>query len=190
MKLGELFESSSRKTWRAWLAKNHKKKSEIWLVYPRTHTGKKRVSYNDAVEEALCYGWIDSTAKGVDKDRYAQRFSPRRPTSSLSEMNRQRVEKLIKNKKMTKAGLDAISHVYPGKKSRKLVVPNYIENALKAEEHAWTNFQKFPLGYKQIRVAYIEGQKRHGAAQHKRALNNFVKNTAKNKRIGFVKEMR
>jgi uncharacterized protein YdeI (YjbR/CyaY-like superfamily) len=104
-------------------------------------------------------------------------------------MNRQRVEKLIKNKKMTKAGLEAISHVYPGKKSKKLVVPKYIEKALKAEK-AWANFQGFPISYKQIRVAYIEGQKRHGAAQHKRALNNFVKNTAKNKRIGFVKEMR
>jgi uncharacterized protein YdeI (YjbR/CyaY-like superfamily) len=189
MDLGELFETSSRKAWRAWLARNHKRKREIWLVYPRTHTGKKRVSYNDAVEEALCYGWIDSTAKGVDKDRYAQRFSPRRRTSGLSEMNRQRVKKLIKTKKMTKAGMDAIAHVYPAKQNKKLTVPKYIEKALKAEK-AWTNFQKFPLGYKQIRVAFIEGQKRHGAAQHKRALNNFVRNTAKNKRIGFVKEMR
>ena len=68
-----------RKKWRKWLEKNFKKEKEIWLVYPKKSSGKKRIPYNDAVEEALCFGWIDSTIKSFDKDKTIQRFSPRNP---------------------------------------------------------------------------------------------------------------
>jgi uncharacterized protein YdeI (YjbR/CyaY-like superfamily) len=192
MKLGKLYESPNRKAWRSWLVKHRKTETEIWLVYNKKSTGKYRISYNDAVEEALCYGWIDSTAKRVDEKRYAQRFSPRRPTSELSEMNLQRVRKLIRQKKMTKAGIDAIAHVFnPSKTSKtKLSVAPDIVKALKTEKDAWKNFQKFPQSYKRIRIAYLEGQRKHGKEQYGRALRHFVKMTARNKRFGFVKEMR
>jgi uncharacterized protein YdeI (YjbR/CyaY-like superfamily) len=192
MKLGKLYEPPNRKAWRSWLAKHHKTEPEIWLVYNKKSTGKYRISYNDAVEEALCYGWIDSIAKRVDENRYAQRFSPRRPTSGLSEMNLQRVRKLIKQKKMTKAGIDAIARVFDPSKTRKtkLSVAPDIVRALKTEDDAWNNFQKFPLSYKRIRIAYLEGQRKHSKEQYGRALKHFVKMTAKNKRFGFVKEMR
>jgi len=78
---------SERKDWRAWLAKHHKTDKQIWLVYYRKETGKPRISYNDAVEEALCFGWIDSTVHKLDDERFAQRFSPRKKTSSLSQSN-------------------------------------------------------------------------------------------------------
>src|ERR1700730_6043551 len=108
MKLGKTLYVTRRKAWRAWLAKNHASKKEIWLIYYKKHSDQPRIPYNDAVEEALCYGWIDSIVKRGDEDRTAQRFSPRRPKSFLSETNKERVRRLIKAKKMTRVGLEKI----------------------------------------------------------------------------------
>lgn len=191
MEIGKTLYITQRKSWRAWLAKNHKTEKEVWLVYFRKETGKPRISYNDAVEEALCYGWIDGMIKCVDNESFAQRFSVRKKTSELSQMNKERIYTLIAQKKMTKAGLDAIAHVFnPAKdKPENFIISSYILESLKADKQAWTNFQKFPESYKRIRVAYIESQKRHGEEFYQKSLRHFVTMTAKNKRFGFVKEM-
>src|SRR5256885_15599625 len=112
MNVGKTYYARNRKEWRAWLARHHRTAPEIWLVYYKKDSGRPRIPYNHAVEEALCYGWIDSLVKPIDARRYAQRFSPRRPTSVLSDMNRERVRRLITPKRMTKAGLAGISHVF------------------------------------------------------------------------------
>lgn len=192
MKIGKTLYVTNRKSWRSWLAKHHQSETEIWLVYYRKETGKPRISYNDAVEEALCYGWIDSTVKAIDIERFAQRFSVRKKTSGLSQMNKERIYTLITQGKMTKAGLAAIAHVFdPAKeKSKRVAMSPDILKALKEDKQAWTNFQKFPDSYKRIRIAYIESRKRHGKAQFQKSLNHFIGMTAKNKRFGFVKEMR
>lgn len=190
MKIGKTLYVTERKAWRAWLRKNYKSEPEIWLVYYKKDSGRARISYNDAVEEALCYGWIDSTAKKIDAERYAQRFSPRRAGSGLSELNKERVKKLIARKKMTKAGLAAIAHVYSPARYRTgdfVVAPDILAE-LKKDGRAWENFRKFPASYRRIRVGYLESQRRHGPAALKRSLANFVKMTVLNKRIGFVKE--
>ena len=187
MRLGETLYITDRKKWRAWLAKHHQNKSEIWLIYYRKETGKPRIEYNEAVEEALCYGWIDSIIKSIDKEKFAQRFSPRKKGSNLSQPNIERVKKLIKQKKMTKVGLAAIAHVFDPNQTQKLIVPAYILKALKANEKTWRNFQKLPEEYKRIRIAYIESQKKHDKGQLQRALRNFVNKTAQNKRIGIYK---
>ena len=93
MNVGKTLYAKNRREWRAWLAKHHRAAPEIWLIYYKKESGKPRIPYNHAVEEALCYGWIDSILKPVDARRYAQRFSPRRSTSRLSEMNRERVRR-------------------------------------------------------------------------------------------------
>jgi len=103
---------TNRNDWRKWLAENHKKEKEVWLVYYRKETKKPRISYDDAVLEALCYGWIDSIIKKIDGETFAQRFSVRKPKSELSQMNKERIYELIKEKKMTKWGLEAISHIF------------------------------------------------------------------------------
>ena len=95
VKLGKTFYAPNRARWRAWLAQHHRTAPEIFLVYYKKHSGKPRIPYNHAVEEALCYGWIDSILKPIDDRCYAQRFSPRRATSVLSAMNRERVRRLI-----------------------------------------------------------------------------------------------
>ena len=145
MKLGKTLYIQNRKDWRTWLGKNYDKEKEIWLIYPRKSSGRSRIEYNDAVEEALCFGWIDSTVKNVDKERFAQRFSPRKPTSHLSQMNRERVRKLITQRKMTKAGLAAIARVFdPEAEEERFVVPPDILAELKANPEAWKNFQNLP----------------------------------------------
>lgn len=186
MKLGKTFYTSAPAKWRAWLKKHHKTEQEIWLVFYRKETGKPRVSYNDAVDEALCFGWIDSTVKRIDNESFAQRFSPRKPGSNLSQANKERIRKLVGLKKMTAIGLAAVAHAY--ETETRFVVPAEILESLKADRDAWKNFQNFPESYKRIRIAYIESRKRHGQEMFERSLKYFIKMTAKNRRIGFIKE--
>jgi uncharacterized protein YdeI (YjbR/CyaY-like superfamily) len=183
---------TNRKDWRKWLAKNHKKQKEVWLVYYRKETGKPRISYDDAVLEALCYGWIDSTIKKIDVEAFAQRFSVRKPTSQLSQMNKERIYELIRENKMTKWGLESISHVFNPKTDnpQDFKISNDILKVLRANKEAWKYFQKMPLSYQRIRIAYIESRKRHGMDMYKKSLAHFIKMTEQNKRIGFVRERR
>src|SRR3989449_450609 len=116
---GKTFNAKNRREWRAWLSKHHRTAPEIWLIYYKKQSGKPRIPYNHAVEEALCYGWIDSLLKPIDADRYTQRFSPRRPTSRLSAMNRERVRRLIASGRMTRFGLESIKHAFDHKRDAK-----------------------------------------------------------------------
>ncbi len=189
MEIGEALYFTERTKWRSWLAKNHKKEKEIWLVYYRKSSGKPRLPYNDAVEEALCYGWIDSIQKGIDSEKFAQRFTPRKPNSNLSETNRERIRRLIKEGKMTKAGLEAVSGNFDARKDRIdkwSNAPDILE-ALKSDELAWKNFQKLPEGYKKVRIGFIESRRRHGDEMFQRSLRHFIKMTARNKRFGMMR---
>jgi uncharacterized protein YdeI (YjbR/CyaY-like superfamily) len=96
------------KAWRKWLERHHASASKVWLVFSRKHTGQACVSYDEAVEEALCFGWIDGIKKRVDEDHYTYRFSPRQPGSRWSLINRKRAESLVANGRMAPAGLAAI----------------------------------------------------------------------------------
>jgi uncharacterized protein YdeI (YjbR/CyaY-like superfamily) len=184
MELGQTLYVSNRKAWRSWLKKHYNTKKEIWLIYTKKFSSKPRIPYNDAVEEALCYGWIDSTLKPIDKEKYAQRFSPRRPGSKLSDMNKERIRRLIKQKIMTPAGMAAVSHV-PNITSINLVIAPDIVRAIKKDKNTWNNFQKFPASYKRIRIGWIEMARAHRQVFNQR-LRYFIKMTAQNKRFGMV----
>ncbi|VVB83023.1 Uncharacterised protein [uncultured archaeon] len=112
MEIGKTLYVANRKEWRDWLKKNHDKEKEIWLIYYKKISKKPRIPYDDAVEEALCFGWIDSILKSIDEEKYAQRFTPRRLKSNLSELNRKRIVNLIANKKMTSHGLKAVEKTF------------------------------------------------------------------------------
>src|SRR5437016_14683221 len=88
------FNAQTLKHWRKWLADHHDSESEIWLVFYKQHTGRASIDYLDAIDEALCFGWIDSLIKRLDEDRYARKFTPRKPDSKWSTINRQRYAKL------------------------------------------------------------------------------------------------
>lgn len=176
----ELFYTSERRAWRAWLRAHHATAAEIWLVYFRKDSGKPRLAYNDAVEEALCFGWIDSVLMKVDAERFAQRFSPRKPNSKLSPMNRERVKRLIAARKMTKAGLEKVSHLLEAPP----LAPDVLE-ALRRDPQTWRNFQAFPASYQRIRVGWVDGARKR-PAEFKKRLRYLLAKTAKNERFGMV----
>src|SRR5688572_13914949 len=97
----------SRKAWRAWLEKNHASTKGVWLVYAKKNSGIPSLTYNDAVEEALCFGWIDSKINPIDENYYMQVFTPRKPQSAWSALNKTRVDRLLAGGLMTAAGLAA-----------------------------------------------------------------------------------
>ena len=103
-----LLQPRSRRAWREWLQKHHDTTSGVWLVYAKKHTGIPSLTYADAVEEALCFGWIDSLVHPVDDSLYKQIFTPRKPSSAWSLLNKKRVEKLIAAEQMTAAGMKMI----------------------------------------------------------------------------------
>lgn len=111
---------TNRAEWRRWLEKNYDKAKEIWLIYYKKHTNKPSISYDDAVEEGLCFGWIDSIVKRLDDARYAQKFTPRTNTSKWSEPNKQKVGKLIKQGRMTQIGMTKIKESILNKKEETL----------------------------------------------------------------------
>lgn len=105
MEIGETLLASSRQEWREWLSEHHRDSKEIWLIYYKKTSGKTGISYEESVEEALCFGWIDGQFRGIDQDAYAGRFTPRRPKSPWSDSNRERVTRLSREGRMTEAGL-------------------------------------------------------------------------------------
>ena len=186
MDLGKTLYVTNRKQWSSWLAKNHNTKKDIWLIYYRKSSGKKRILYNDAVEEALCYGWIDSIMKRIDEEKFAQRFSPRRPNSILSQLNKERIRLLVKQKMMKPVGLTAIQHVsFDPTRNIKLKIASDILKSLKKDEKTWGYFQKFPESYKHIRIGWIEGARTRPEI-FKTRLTYFLKMTAKNKMYGTI----
>jgi uncharacterized protein YdeI (YjbR/CyaY-like superfamily) len=109
MEIGETLYVTEREDFRKWLEENHESKKEIWLIQYKKATKKPSINYVEAVEEAICFGWIDSTEKSMDAERYATRFSPRRSISKWTETNKARARKMIAEGKMTKAGLATLA---------------------------------------------------------------------------------
>jgi len=180
MNIGKTVYFAERDDWRNWLGEHYDNQKEIWLVFPKKSSGKPRILYNDAVEEALCFGWIDSTAKRIDENSFAQRFSPRNPKTPYSESNKQRLRKLVKEGKVIPSVLATIQHIL----EEEFTMPPDILEAIKANKQAWMNFQNYSAAYQRIRISYIDGA-RDRPAEFKKRLNNFIKMTEKNKQIGF-----
>jgi uncharacterized protein YdeI (YjbR/CyaY-like superfamily) len=171
---------TNRKKWRDWLKKHYKSEKEIWLVYYKKHTGKPRINYNEAVEEALCFGWIDSTVKSIDEDRFAQRFSLRNPKSPYSQANKERLRELIRQRQVAKDVLATIGDVT----EEEFEIPPDILKAIKASREAWKNLQGFSQSYIRIRIAFIDAA-RNRPQEFKKRLKYFIEMTEKNKQFGF-----
>ena len=181
MEITQTLYITDRKDWRNWLKKHHKTEPEIWLIYPKKATGKPRIEYNDAVEEALCFGWIDGIAKKLDPERTAQRFTPRRAKSNWTELNKERARRLIASGQMTPAGMAILPDLDPGA----FTVADDILAVLQADPQTWANFQGFPDLYKRVRIGYIEEVRKQPAVFQQR-LANFLKKTSANKMFGTL----
>jgi uncharacterized protein YdeI (YjbR/CyaY-like superfamily) len=181
MQITETLYVTTRDEWRKWLSENHTAKKEIWLISYSKDSDKPSIPYLYAVEEALCFGWIDGIAKKLDSERSAQRFTPRRPKSNWTELNKERAKRLIQSGKMTEAG----SKVLPDLSPNSFQIPKDILEALQANIQTWNNFQRFPDVYKRIRIGYIEEVRKQPGVFQKR-LENFLKKTRENKMFGTM----
>ncbi len=172
---------TARNEWRSWLESNYDKVSEVWLIYPNKSSGKNRIQYNDAVEEALCFGWIDSTIKKLDKENAMQRFTPRRPKSEFSQSNRERLRWLLEHKLIHPSLVSAMQEIV----SKEFIFPSDIMKVIESDQNVRVNFQGFSEGYKRLRISYINDARMH-PDEFKRRLKNFIDKTRENKLInGF-----
>jgi uncharacterized protein YdeI (YjbR/CyaY-like superfamily) len=157
----------TREEWRKWLEENHSTTDEVWLIYYKKISGKPRIPYADAVEEALCFGWIDGKIKRINEDYYIQRFTPRRPGSRWSKYNMERVHKLIKEGQMKLAGLEAFNKViekpdliYNNRADGNPVIPDDLMNAFSNNSLAYNNFLKFSPSSRRIYIDWLNSAKK------------------------------
>jgi uncharacterized protein YdeI (YjbR/CyaY-like superfamily) len=190
MKIARQLYVTTRDDWRKWLRKNHDTEEEVWLIYYRKHTDTPSIPYGDSVEEALCFGWIDSIIKRIDDERYTRRFTPRRAKSRWSELNKKRARKMIREGKMTETGLMKIREAKKrGKwlktavRKRKLVIPAYVKQALARNEKALANFNNLAKSYKRQYIGWITSAKKE--VTRKRRLTEAIKLLEKNEKIGM-----
>jgi len=175
----------NRKEWRSWLQKNHSKKG-VWLVYFKKHTKKPTVSYSDAVEEAICFGWIDGQGKKIDDEKYMQRYTPRRSKSNWSVINIARAKKMIKQKFMTDKGLRIFKSGIKRKgtvpSSKSFSVPVDFKSALAKNKKASLNFENFAPSSRLAYVYWINSAKTDETRQKRiKKSGEFI---AQNKKYG------
>ena len=148
--------------WREWLARHHDSESEVWLVFRKRRTGRASIAYDDAVDEALCFGWIDSLIKRLDEQRYARKFTPRKADSRWSTANRKRYAQLETRGRLTPAGLKRAptDRSGDGPRPSSSEVPQYIQQALKSRPAAWTCFESLAPSYRRAYIGWIDSAKR------------------------------
>ena len=173
-----LFYTADRQEWRNWLTRHFETEADVWFVFPMNGSGEAALSYNDAVEEALCFGWIDSTIRHIDPLHRAQHFTPRNPKSTYSRPN---IERLI--------WLDGQGLIHPKVRPslEHLITTDYgfpgdILKAVRQDPAAWEHYVSFSEPYKRIRIAYIDAARKRPDEFAKR-LENFIRKTRENKLI-------
>lgn len=183
------FYATDRTEWRQWLQENHATAKGVWLIYFKKSSGKIRVEYGEAVEEALCFGWIDSVAKPVDEFCYKQLFSPRKPKSNWSKLNKERVEILIESGLMTEAGFrmidiakqlgtwNALNEV------EQLIIPNDLQIAFDVNPIALQHWQKFSRSSRRGILEWLLNAKR--PETRAKRITNIVELAAQNIKANF-----
>lgn len=164
---------ASPAAFREWLAAHHESAPELWVGYFKRHTGRASLTWPESVDEALCYGWIDGIRRSVDGDRYVIRFTPRRSTSTWSDVNIRRVAVLTAEGRMTEAGLaafrrreEARSRAYTYEQPPK-ALPRAWRDALAADPHALADFRARPPWYRRTAVAWVMSAKREATRQRR-----------------------
>jgi len=180
---------AKRVKWRKWLENNHNQEKEIWLIFYKKHSGKQKISLEEAVEEALCFGWIDCILKRIDDEKHIIRFTPRKKNSIWSKINRKRAEKMINDGKMTDEGFAKIEEAKSsGKWSSaytllvKPTMPSDLKRALKEKQKAWQNFNEFANSYQANYIYWVNSAKREET--RKRRIEEVVARAIQNKKPG------
>lgn len=185
----ETFYAPDRKAWREWLRKHHRIAPGVWLVYYKVKSDQSSVRYAEAVKEALCFGWIDSKVNSLDDERYKQIFTPRKPKSVWSKLNKQYVAELIEQGLMTAAGLAKIDSAQRDGSWTKLdaiealTIPADLAQALAANEAAGGYFEAFSKSSKKALLFWIDSAKR--PETRTKRIAELARLAAQNKRANF-----
>jgi uncharacterized protein YdeI (YjbR/CyaY-like superfamily) len=173
-----------RSEWRAWLERNHASATEIWVVFHKRHSRAASVAYEAAVEEALCFGWIDSLVRRLDDDRYARKFTPRTAESRWSALNRRRYAIVAARGLLSDAGRARAPTARLGaapQRRKNVPLPKYIERALRAQGRAWPHFEQLAPSYRRAYVGWIDSAKRDETKQ--RRLREAVQRLARGEKL-------
>lgn len=179
----------NRAAWRAWLEKNHARENELWVVFYKKNSHQPTVTYDEAVEEALCFGWIDGLTKGMDEKKYAVRFTPRKSGSIWSESNKKRVAKMIEQGLMTAIGLAKVEEAKANGEWDKAAVredvsqlPAELKRALASDKVARQNFAKLSPSHKRQFIYWIMDAKR--AETREKRIEKTLMMLKANQRLG------
>jgi uncharacterized protein YdeI (YjbR/CyaY-like superfamily) len=178
---------SSVRAFRSWLAKNHATHSELWLGMYKKASGKSGITYKEALDEALCYGWIDGVRKSLDGDSFVQRFTPRKAKSYWSAVNTRRANELIAEKRMAPPGLKAFEardRELTARYSFEREEPSFDASqlkAFKANRKAWEFFEEQPPGYRRLATFYVTSAKKPETRAQR--LDRVISTSAARKRI-------
>jgi uncharacterized protein YdeI (YjbR/CyaY-like superfamily) len=174
---------------RRWLEKNHASESELWVGFYRKSTGKPSITWPEAVDQALCFGWIDGVRKTLDAESYTNRFTPRRRGSNWSLVNIKKARELIEKGLMQPAGKQAFeardpakSGIYLFEQTKTATFPPAIKNRFKANKRAWQFFESQPPGYRKLAIRWVLGAKQE--ATRERRLATLIRDSAAGRRIG------
>jgi uncharacterized protein YdeI (YjbR/CyaY-like superfamily) len=172
-----------RRDWRAWLGATSERSPGVWLLYYKKDTGRPGISYADAVEEAICFGWIDGKIKNLDQTRFARLFTPRKPKSKWSRTNIDRARRMIREGRMTAAGLKVFD---PRNQTPALPthLPPAMEERFRKREDAWENFTRFPPSYQRMTSGWVASAKQE--ATQLRRLQQLIAESSRNQRIKFI----
>jgi len=180
------FDARTIERWRAWLEKHHASASEVWLIFHKQHTGTPSVDYLDALDEALCYGWIDSLVRRLDDDRYARKFTPRKPRSKWSTINQKRyavLETAGRLKSAGKARSPQRAATYGPKPTVPTKMPADIAKAIKTVPSAWEYFNTLAPSHQRHYIGWICVAKRPDTRQ--RRLNEAIRLLSKRQKLGL-----
>lgn len=178
----QTFYPKTRSDWRNWLTANHKSQKEIWLLYPLKSSGLPCLAYCDAVQEAICFGWIDGQKKKYDDTFSCQRWTPRRPNSKWSELNKHHARLVTAQGLMTPAGRAVLPDLNPDS----FVIPPALLQALQKDKIFWEKFRALPPYYRRIRLDYII-RRMNRPALYEKTLSHFIRRTLEGRRYGPFK---
>jgi uncharacterized protein YdeI (YjbR/CyaY-like superfamily) len=188
MKITQTFTPPDQAAWRDWLAKHEATESEVWMVYYKAGTGKPSISYEESLEEALCFGWVDSIIQKIDEEKYARKFTPRKAGSKWSELNKHLVAKLVKAGRMTGAGLakaDFPMREAPSARPKRpeLPLPDWLKAGLMTSPKAWENFRKLPPSHRRNYILWISDAKKEET--RRRRIQEAIGRLEKNETLGL-----
>lgn len=169
----ETFYPTSKQDWRAWLTENHTLKQSIWVICYKKQANVPTISWSDAVDEALCFGWIDSTRRSIDSDKFIQFFTRRKPNSNWSKINKEKIERLIREGLMFQAGLESVERAKQNGSwnildtVEELFIPEDLEIAFEANPGAKAYFLSLSKSVKKMILYWVVSAKRPETRQNR-----------------------